>query len=87
MGVYRTAFDSIDQTESLAGNKVTVPIVAIGGVKGLGSKVGEMVGLVAHEVTVETPADCGHFVPEECPEAVIRRRSAHWRRGSRENAR
>lgn len=33
MGVYRTAFTSIDQTEPLTTARVTVPVVAIGGVK------------------------------------------------------
>jgi pimeloyl-ACP methyl ester carboxylesterase len=73
LGIYRTAFDSIDQTEPLATNKVRVPVVALGGAKGgLGAKVGEMVKLVARDVTVETLADCGHFMPEERPDAVIR---------------
>ncbi len=72
LGVYRRAFDSIDQTEPLAADKVGVPVVAIGGRKGLGDKVAQMVGEVASNMTAETLEDCGHFVPEECPGAVIR---------------
>ena len=72
MGLYRAAFDSIDQTGPLASDKVKVPVVAIGGAKGLGKKVGPMVEQVAEQVTAETLDDCGHFVPEECPDAVIR---------------
>lgn len=72
MGVYRAAFTSIAQTEPLMQARVTVPVVAIGGAKGLGDKVGEAVRHVAVDVTAETLPDCGHFVPEECPEAVIR---------------
>ena len=72
MGVYRAAFDSIDQTEALLADKVRVPVVAIGGAKGLGEKVGRMVGRLTEDLTVETLGDCGHFVPEECPDAVIR---------------
>jgi pimeloyl-ACP methyl ester carboxylesterase len=72
LGVYRAAFTTIAQTEPLTIGKVTVPIVAIGGVKGLGDKVGEMVRLVASNVTAETLSESGHFVPEEAPDAVIR---------------
>ncbi len=72
LGVYRTAFDSIDQTEPIVLAKVEVPVVALGGAKGLGGQVGRMVKQVAEDVTSETLADCGHFVPEECPDAVIR---------------
>ena len=75
MGVYRAAFKSIEQTEPLAGvlgQKVKVPIVALGGEKGLGERVPAMVKLVASNVTGETVADCGHFLPEECPEVIVR---------------
>ncbi|HEX7784507.1 MAG TPA: alpha/beta hydrolase [Sphingobium sp.] len=72
LGIYRAAFITIDQTEPLMTNKVAVPVVAIGGIKGLGDKVGEMVRQVASNVTVETLPDAGHFVPEECPEDIIR---------------
>lgn len=73
MGIYRAAFTSIAQTEPLRQKKVTVPVVALGGEKGLGAKVGEMVRMVAENVEAETLSGCGHFVPEECPDAVIRR--------------
>lgn len=72
LGVYRAAFDSIDQTAPLLTNKVSVPVVAIGGAKGLGDKVGQAVARVAENVSTETIEDCGHFVPEERPDVVIR---------------
>lgn len=67
MGVYRTAFMSIEQTEQLVRDKVACPILAIGGEHGLGKKVGPGVRLVANDVTDHTLTGCGHFVPEECP--------------------
>ncbi len=73
MGVYRTAFASIAQTEPLRQHRVNVPVVAIGGAKGLGAMVAQMVGEVASDVEAVLLADCGHFVPEECPEAVVER--------------
>jgi pimeloyl-ACP methyl ester carboxylesterase len=73
LGIYRAAFTRIDQTEPLTTAKVTVPVVAIGGAKGLGDKVGETVRMVASDVTAETLPDSGHFVPEECPDEIIKR--------------
>jgi pimeloyl-ACP methyl ester carboxylesterase len=72
MGVYRAAFTSIAQTAPLTKNKVRVPVVALGGDRGLGAKVGQMVGMVASALAQETIGDCGHFLPEERPEAVVR---------------
>ena len=75
MGVYRAAFTSIEQTEPLAGltgTKVKVPVVALGGVKGLGERVLAMVKMVAQDVEGGVIADCGHFLPEERPEEVVR---------------
>ena len=73
LGIYCAAFTSIEQTEPLTTDKVSVPVAAIGGIKGLGDKVGEMVRKVASDVTSETLPDAGHFVPEEAPEELIRR--------------
>src|SRR5450755_39820 len=64
MGVYRAAFTSIEQTEPLTKAKIRQPVIAIGGVKGLGANVGTMVKLVAENVEAVTLEDCGHFVPE-----------------------
>jgi pimeloyl-ACP methyl ester carboxylesterase len=71
MGVYRAAFTTIDQTEPLTKNKVQCPVVAIGGVKGLGVKVGQGVALVAAHVDAHVIDGCGHFVPEECPSELV----------------
>ncbi|MGY9047483.1 MAG: alpha/beta fold hydrolase [Rhodobacterales bacterium] len=72
MGLYRAAFDSIDQTEPLIANKITTPVLAIGGRKGLGDKVGQMMAQVATIVTAVTLEDSGHFVPEEQPAETVR---------------
>ena len=75
MGVYRAAFTSIEQTEPLAGLpglKVRVPVVALGGEKGLGERVAAMVKMVASNVEGAVVAGCGHFLPEERPEEVVR---------------
>jgi pimeloyl-ACP methyl ester carboxylesterase len=43
LGVYRTAFASMAQTLPLTQSKVLLPVVAIGGEKGLGARVGQFV--------------------------------------------
>ena len=76
MGVYRAAFTSIEQTEPLTrllvGHKVAVPVVALGGDKSLGANVEKMLKLVAKNVEGEVVSNCGHFLPEEYPEVVVR---------------
>ncbi|MBD5654771.1 MAG: alpha/beta hydrolase, partial [Candidatus Eremiobacteraeota bacterium] len=72
MGVYRAAFTSIAQTTPLLRTKVRVPVVAVGGAAGLGTRVGETVSLVAERVHGVLVSDSGHFVPEERPEEVVR---------------
>jgi pimeloyl-ACP methyl ester carboxylesterase len=70
MGIYRAAFASIDQTEPLMTAKISMPVVALGGEKGLGGKVGDMVAMVAKNVEGHTLTGCGHFMTEERPEFV-----------------
>jgi pimeloyl-ACP methyl ester carboxylesterase len=72
MGVYRAAFTTIAQTEPLTKRKVELPVVALGGEKGLGAKVGQMIKMVAANVQEHTLSSCGHFLPEECPEETVR---------------
>lgn len=72
LGVYRAAFETVDQTEPLQKKKVKVPLIALGGEKGLGAKVQEMVDAVAESVEGSVLPDCGHFIPEEAPNEVVR---------------
>jgi pimeloyl-ACP methyl ester carboxylesterase len=71
LGVYRAAFRTIDQTESLADHKVPVPALAIGGELSRGDHVREMVESVAETVTGMVIPGCGHFVPEERPDRIV----------------
>jgi len=52
-------------------DKVPVPVVALGSAMNFGSNQGEMVGQVAGNVEAHVIADGGHFLPEECPDAVV----------------
>jgi pimeloyl-ACP methyl ester carboxylesterase len=70
LGVYRAAFQTIDQTEPLADSKVSVPVIAIGGELSRGDHVREMMETVAETVTGVVIPGCGHFVPEERPDQI-----------------
>ena len=55
-------------------NKVRVPLViALGGEKAQGGRIAEMVALVAETVEGGSVPDCGHFIPEERPDEIVRR--------------
>jgi pimeloyl-ACP methyl ester carboxylesterase len=71
LGVYRTVFATMVQTLPLIQNKIQLPVIAIGGEKGLGARVGQFVAMVAANLKSVVLPDCGHFVPEERPEAVL----------------
>ncbi len=71
-GVCNAAFETITQTEPLQKNKVKVPLIALGGEKGLNPKVQEMVKAVAASVEGLVLPDCGHFIPKEAAEEVVR---------------
>jgi pimeloyl-ACP methyl ester carboxylesterase len=58
------------------------PVVAMGGEKGLGAKVGQGVSLVAENVEAHTLTDCGHFLPEERPYEIVEQIVAMARRRS-----
>ena len=71
LGVYRAAFETISQTAQLTKNKVKIPVVALGGEKGLGELVGKFVSMVASNVQSKVIPSCGHFIPEERPEVIV----------------
>jgi pimeloyl-ACP methyl ester carboxylesterase len=71
LGVYRAAFTTIAQTEPLRQRKVTVPIIGLGGSRANGDRVGMMLKAVAEDVSAGAVDDCGHFLPEERPDAIV----------------
>ncbi len=72
LGVYQAAFVTTDQTEPLQKNKGKVPLIALGGEKGLGAKVQQMVKAVADVVEGSVLRDGGRFIAEEAPDDVVR---------------
>jgi pimeloyl-ACP methyl ester carboxylesterase len=72
LGVYRASFVTQEQTAPLSRAKVQVPVVALGAERGLGGTVLDMVRQVAEQVSGGMIQDCGHFIPEEQPDEVVR---------------
>ena len=72
-GVYRHMLTTVDQTASLAENKVQTPVLALGGAGSLGASVAEQMRQVAQNVEEGVIENCGHFIPEEKPEELVRR--------------
>jgi pimeloyl-ACP methyl ester carboxylesterase len=70
LGPYRAAFTTIDQTTPLKRNKVKAPIFALGAEKAQGD-LRKMVEIVAENVDGGSIPNCGHFIPEECPDKLV----------------
>ena len=69
---YRAVFESVRQNRATAEEKLSMPVLAVGGAKWMGPMMEKMVAPVAANLRVEIVADCGHFVPEEAPEPLAR---------------
>ena len=70
MGMYRAAFETMAQTDALTVSKVRQPVIGLMS-KGRTGELEAALPLVAEDWRVVGVTDCGHFVPEEKPEAVI----------------
>ncbi|MEU6402516.1 alpha/beta hydrolase [Streptomyces sp. NPDC046985] len=55
-----------------AGNKLTMPVLAIGGEHAAGARLGESLSAIADSVRTEVVRGSGHFVPEERPTDLVR---------------
>jgi pimeloyl-ACP methyl ester carboxylesterase len=62
-----------------------MPVLAVGGARaearGRGSEPEQSLKVIADDVVGAVIADCGHFVPEEQPEALAARLLEHFGRG------
>lgn len=72
-GVYRDMLTTVEQTVPLAENKVQTPVLALGGAGSQGESIAEEMQRVAYNVEGGVIENCGHFVPEEKPEELVRR--------------
>jgi pimeloyl-ACP methyl ester carboxylesterase len=68
MAYYRALFDSVEQNRAHAIKRITAPVLAVGGERGLAELMEQMMRKVADDVTGCVIRNCGHYVPEETPE-------------------
>ena len=72
LSYYRTAFspEGLAQSRDRAERKLTMPVLAFGAERGVGEGLIDTLHPIATEVRGGVMAGCGHYMPEESPEAV-----------------
>ena len=68
---YRAIPLTVQQNQELRKSKLTMPILAVGGVMGAGAMTIETMKLVADNVKGVILEQCGHYTPEECPDQFL----------------
>ena len=72
IGVYRAVPTSAKQmTADIARGKLAIPVLALGGSASSGEGVARGAALFATDVRGAVLPDCGHFLAEECPRALL----------------
>lgn len=81
LAFYRSATLSAQQNRALAAQgKLRMPVLAIGSDQGTLADMATPMREYADDVRGATIAQCGHFIPEEQPEAVLRELTSFLRR-------
>ena len=70
MAYYRAFPQTIAENRNRARQKLTMPVLALGGDHGVADFPREMLAPVVSHLTAGLLRDCGHFAPEECPEEI-----------------
>lgn len=70
-GWYRATQENIRRNQERAKGKLNMPVLAIGGAQGLGAAMEAAFKDVAPDLQVAVIEECGHYVPEEQPEALL----------------
>ena len=70
-GFYRALWTTADQNIPRFGNKLTVPVLAMGGEQSSGGTVGAIMMAVANDVQTMVIPGSGHWVAEEAPDEVV----------------
>jgi pimeloyl-ACP methyl ester carboxylesterase len=59
------------QNEQRKTQRLTMPVLAIGGAESFGEQVGKTMELVADDVQTVVLPDCAHWVAEQAPEELL----------------
>lgn len=79
---YRTIFEDAEQNRIAAQQKLTIPVLALGGALSLGEMTKVFVGDIAEVVDGGSVARCGHWMPEERPDHLIEVLPVHFAKAS-----
>ena len=71
LGFYRAIFESIAQNRATAATPLAMPVLAIGGEAGLGAAMRASFERAAPQLSGAVIPGCGHYVPEESPQALL----------------
>jgi pimeloyl-ACP methyl ester carboxylesterase len=71
LGFYRAIFESMAQNRATAATPLTMPVLAIGGEAGLGEAMRGTFERFSPQLSGAAIPNCGHYVPEESPEALL----------------
>jgi pimeloyl-ACP methyl ester carboxylesterase len=69
--IYRAFPEIIAQNEQRRNRRLTLPVLAIGGAESSGEGAANTMKLVADDVQGVVLPDCGHWVAEQAPEALL----------------
>ena len=70
-GYYRDLFATMAQNRELAVDKITCPVLAVGGSDGAGNLLEKIMSAHAVDVRGYVISGCGHYVPEEAPSQLL----------------
>jgi len=70
LGYYRAVLEDIKQNASLTARRLSVPVLAFGGDAGSAPDLHERLLLLCTDLRGGVIKDCGHYIPEEQPEAL-----------------
>jgi pimeloyl-ACP methyl ester carboxylesterase len=71
LGFYRAIFDSMAQNKATASTPLPMSVLAIGGSAGLGDAMRGTFAPFSPNLSSAVIPNCGHYVPEEAPEALL----------------
>jgi pimeloyl-ACP methyl ester carboxylesterase len=68
---YRATDDNMAQNNRRKEYPLTMPVLGVAGSGGQGERLGALLGPVTEVLDSIVLPDCGHYVPEECPAALL----------------
>lgn len=80
LNYYRTIFQDAEDNRAAGRQKLTIPVLALGGVLSLGEMTKVFASEIAEDIQGGAVDRCGHWLPEERPDHLIEVLPAHFSR-------